>query len=97
MTSRSLWMDIDVAPQTTCLFADESCDVVVIGAGVAGISTAYELALLLDKRDASLRIPYVFTGSEPLYPHQRELILARLVENGERYVETGTRLGVQGT
>ena len=41
-------------------------------------STAYELALLLEKRNTSLRIPYVFTGSEPLYPHQRELITARL-------------------
>jgi phenylacetate-CoA ligase len=41
-------------------------------------STAYELALLLEKRNASLRIPYVYTGSEPLYPHQRELIEARL-------------------
>jgi phenylacetate-CoA ligase len=40
-------------------------------------STAYELALLLEKRNHSLRIPYVFTGSEPLYPHQRELIEAR--------------------
>ncbi len=44
-------------------------------------STAYELALLLEKRDASLRIPYVFTGSEPLYPHQRELIRARLASH----------------
>lgn len=41
-------------------------------------STAYELALLLDKRNISLRIPYVYTGSEPVYPHQRELITARL-------------------
>lgn len=41
-------------------------------------STAYELALLLEKRQAALKIPYVFTGSEPLYPHQRELIEARL-------------------
>jgi phenylacetate-CoA ligase len=41
-------------------------------------STAYELALLLEKRNVSLRIPYVFTGSEPLYSHQRELIEARL-------------------
>lgn len=41
-------------------------------------STAYELALLLEKRNTTLRIPYVFTGSEPLYPHQRELIKARL-------------------
>jgi len=41
-------------------------------------STAYELALLLEQRNTSLRIPYVFTGSEPLYPHQRALIEARL-------------------
>jgi len=41
-------------------------------------STAYELALLLERRNTSLRIPYVYTGSEPLYPHQRELITARL-------------------
>jgi phenylacetate-coenzyme A ligase PaaK-like adenylate-forming protein len=41
-------------------------------------STAYELALLLEKRNTSLRIPYIYTGSEPLYPHQRELIAARL-------------------
>jgi phenylacetate-CoA ligase len=41
-------------------------------------STAYELALLLEKRNAALRIPYIYTGSEPLYPHQRELITARL-------------------
>jgi phenylacetate-CoA ligase len=43
-------------------------------------STAYELALWLERRNASLRIPYVYTGSEQLYPHQRELILARLAE-----------------
>jgi len=41
-------------------------------------STAYELAVLLEKRNTTLRIPYVYTGSEPLYPHQRELITARL-------------------
>jgi phenylacetate-CoA ligase len=41
-------------------------------------STAYELALLLEQRGAKVRIPYVYTGSEPLYPHQRELIEARL-------------------
>jgi phenylacetate-CoA ligase len=44
-------------------------------------STAYELARLLEQRNASLRIPYVFTGSEPLYPHQRELIQARLAKH----------------
>jgi phenylacetate-CoA ligase len=41
-------------------------------------STAYELALLLEKRHASLKIPYIFTASEPTYPHQRQLIEERL-------------------
>ena len=43
-------------------------------------STAYELARLLELRNRTLRIPYIYTGSEPLYPHQRELILARLTK-----------------
>jgi len=41
-------------------------------------STAYELALLLEKRNASLKIPCIFTASEPTYPHQRQLIEERL-------------------
>ena len=43
-------------------------------------STAYELARLLELRNRTLRIPYVYTGSEPVYPHQRELILARVTK-----------------
>jgi glycine/D-amino acid oxidase-like deaminating enzyme/nitrite reductase/ring-hydroxylating ferredoxin subunit len=42
--SRSLWMEIDVAPNAAPLQGNAECDVVVIGAGIAGISTAYELA-----------------------------------------------------
>lgn len=57
MASRSLWMDIEVAPDVQSLSADETCDVVVVGAGIAGISTAYELAklqrsvIVIDRRD----------------------------------------------
>src|SRR5712675_577394 len=43
--SRSLWMDIDVAPHARPLKGDQACDVVVIGSGIAGISTACELAI----------------------------------------------------
>jgi len=43
--SRSLWMDIDVAPNARPLQGEKECDVVVIGSGIAGISTAYELAI----------------------------------------------------
>ncbi len=42
-------------------------------------STAYELALLLERRNAFLKIPYIFTGSEQLYPHQRQLIEERFM------------------
>jgi glycine/D-amino acid oxidase-like deaminating enzyme/nitrite reductase/ring-hydroxylating ferredoxin subunit len=44
--SRSLWMNetpVVVAPP---LAADAECDVVVVGAGIAGLSTAYELVRL---------------------------------------------------
>ncbi|PHV17193.1 hypothetical protein GQ37_020885 [Janthinobacterium sp. BJB1] len=41
-------------------------------------STAYTLAGFLQRRGRRLSIPYVFTASEPLYPHQRALIAERL-------------------
>ena len=44
MTSTSLWMDTAVAPNARPLSQNERCDVVVIGSGIAGLSTAYELA-----------------------------------------------------
>ncbi len=43
MTSKSLWMDIEVLPEASTLTGDKDCDVAVIGSGIAGISTAYEL------------------------------------------------------
>ena len=43
MTSTSLWMDIDVARDAEVLDGVYECDVAVIGSGIAGISTAYEL------------------------------------------------------
>ena len=43
--SRSLWMDVKVAPNAGPLDSDATCDTVVVGSGIAGISTAYELAI----------------------------------------------------
>src|SRR5258707_9136095 len=43
--SRSLWMDIDVVPDARDLEGNRSCDTIVIGSGIAGMSTAYELAM----------------------------------------------------
>ena len=42
--SRSLWMDVP-PPDAPTLEADIRADVLVIGAGIAGLSCAYELAL----------------------------------------------------
>ena len=41
--TRSLWMDTEVA-DAPVLDDDQTADVVVIGSGIAGLSTAYELA-----------------------------------------------------
>ena len=41
-------------------------------------STAYTLAQHLERRGTSLCVPFLFTASEPLYPHQQELIRERL-------------------
>ena len=41
--TRSLWMNVDV-PRRPQLAGKLRCDTVVVGAGIAGLSTAYELA-----------------------------------------------------
>jgi glycine/D-amino acid oxidase-like deaminating enzyme/nitrite reductase/ring-hydroxylating ferredoxin subunit len=43
--SKSIWMDVDVAPEARALDGERRCDVVVIGSGISGVSTAYELAI----------------------------------------------------
>ena len=58
MTSKSLWMDIDVAADAKALEGVTECDVAVIGSGIAGISTAYELC----KRGKSHIIPLCGRG-----------------------------------
>lgn len=44
--SVSLWMDTAKMPDAPRLEADEKADVVVVGSGIAGLSTAYELSRL---------------------------------------------------
>jgi len=43
--SQSVWMDVEVAPDATPLSENARTDVAIIGAGIAGLSIAYELAL----------------------------------------------------
>ena len=47
--TRSIWMDIDVFPRAPLLDRDLTADTVVVGSGIAGLSTAYELSLLGQK------------------------------------------------
>ncbi len=42
--SRSFWMADAAVHDAPPLTADERCDVVVVGSGIAGLSVAYELA-----------------------------------------------------
>ena len=42
--SRSLWMDIEVAPGQPHSGRILSADTVIVGSGIAGLSTAYELS-----------------------------------------------------
>jgi len=41
--TKSLWMQTDVALQAVALRDDLECDTVIVGSGIAGLSTAYEL------------------------------------------------------
>lgn len=43
--SRSVWMDVQVASDAQPLIADARTEIAVIGAGIAGLSIAYELTL----------------------------------------------------
>jgi glycine/D-amino acid oxidase-like deaminating enzyme/nitrite reductase/ring-hydroxylating ferredoxin subunit len=42
--TRSLWMDTKVAPEARRLEQDIAADTVIVGSGIAGLSTAYQLA-----------------------------------------------------
>lgn len=42
--SRSIWMDVEVAPEAKPLMSDHAADVAIVGSGIAGLSIAYELA-----------------------------------------------------
>jgi glycine/D-amino acid oxidase-like deaminating enzyme/nitrite reductase/ring-hydroxylating ferredoxin subunit len=43
--TRSIWMDTEVYPQAPMLDQDLTVDTVIVGSGIAGLSTAYELSL----------------------------------------------------
>lgn len=42
--TKSLWMSVDVDPGASRLRGNRKCDTVVVGSGIAGLSTAFELA-----------------------------------------------------
>jgi glycine/D-amino acid oxidase-like deaminating enzyme/nitrite reductase/ring-hydroxylating ferredoxin subunit len=42
--TRSVWMDTEVAPDASTLDQSLTADTVIVGAGITGLSTAYELA-----------------------------------------------------
>lgn len=42
--SRSVWMDVEVAPTAEPLRSNHTADAAIVGSGIAGLSSAYELA-----------------------------------------------------
>jgi hypothetical protein len=77
--SRSLWMDVEVAPKSGRLDGDKSCDTVVVGTGIAGISTAYELAAEGQK--------VILVDHGPACPRRKDFRLAKIVR--KRFVDMG--------
>ncbi|MBL8579287.1 MAG: FAD-dependent oxidoreductase [Mesorhizobium sp.] len=47
--TRSLWMNVEVYPRAPKFSGKKSCDTVIIGSGIAGLSVAYELASIGQK------------------------------------------------
>jgi glycine/D-amino acid oxidase-like deaminating enzyme/nitrite reductase/ring-hydroxylating ferredoxin subunit len=47
--TRSLWMKVDVYPDAPKFSGKKSCDTVILGSGIAGLSVAYELASIGQK------------------------------------------------
>lgn len=47
--TRSLWMNVDVYPDAPKFSGKKSCDTVIIGSGIAGLSIAHELASIGQK------------------------------------------------
>jgi glycine/D-amino acid oxidase-like deaminating enzyme/nitrite reductase/ring-hydroxylating ferredoxin subunit len=43
--TKSLWMQVQVAPDAPRLSGDERCDTLIVGSGIAGLSAAYELTI----------------------------------------------------
>ena len=47
--TRSLWMKVEVDPEAPQLSGKHSCDTVIVGSGIAGLSVAYELTSIGQK------------------------------------------------
>ena len=60
--TRSLWMRTAVAPGAPRLEGKHSCDAVVVGAGIAGLSVAYELVAIAALFVLAVAEPVVVAG-----------------------------------
>ena len=91
--SHSCWMDFGSVLEAPTLFRDAACNVVVIGSGIAGLSTAYELSrcgrsvIVIDRG----RIGYGMTArttahlATELDDYYHELIAAHGEETARRH------------
>ena len=91
--SRSIWMELTPFPSRPPLAGDDTCDVAVVGAGIAGLSVAYELAkagrrvIVIDRGEIGGGQSARTTGhvSADLDDFYYELIKLRGLDESKRY------------
>jgi glycine/D-amino acid oxidase-like deaminating enzyme/nitrite reductase/ring-hydroxylating ferredoxin subunit len=94
--SRSLWMSKTPVVEALPLAADAEADVVVVGSGIAGLSTAYELArlgrsvIVIDRGGIGSGMTARTTAhlASELDDYYHELIHARGADEARRYHES---------
>lgn len=94
--SRSIWMELTPFPSRPPLVGDMTCDVAVVGSGIAGLSTAYELAkagrrvVVIDRGEIGGGQSARTTGhvSAELDDFYYELIKLRGLDESRRYYQS---------
>ena len=94
--SRSLWMDVECAPEARPLRGSKTADICIIGSGIAGLSTAYELSqrglsvIVLDRGRIGMGMTARTTAhlAPPCDDSFDSLVSVRGVENARMFNES---------
>lgn len=94
--SRSLWMDVECAPEARPLRSSKTADICIVGSGIAGLSTAYELSqrglsvIVLDRGRIGMGMTARTTAhlAPPCDDSFDSLVSARGVDNARMFNES---------